>query len=764
MINSLSPATMGNDATDEQSGGGLTLAEFTKFFNEIQLQPAWRAAADREMDYVDGNQLDSVILQKQAALGIPPAIENLMGPAVKAVTGFEAKTRTDWRVSPDGTGSEGEDVAKALNYKLNQAERSSGADTACSEAFRTQYAVGIGWVEVARESDPFLFSYRCTPIHRNEIWWDMKAKDRLMLTDARYMIRRRWTEKELAILKFEDKADLIERSCGHWTGPWELNLDGGTSTDLAQAWADERGWSIEEQEWRDTEHNRVCLFEVWYRRWESVTVFKMPDGRVMEYDQDNHLHVIAMASGSVKPEKAIVSRMYASIWMGPHKLSDQKSPYLHRHFPYQMFCGDKEDRTGVPVGAARGMMFLQDNINASISKIRWGMAAIRTERTKGAVDMTDEQFRQQIARVDADIILNAQHMEKAGAQFKVYRDFQLNEQQYKMLTDARAGIERQSISNAFQGKSGTATSGLQESTQVEQSTQALGSYMDNFKSARTGVGERLLSMIVQDMTGKAETVVIPKSPVRDEMLVKMNQPAEDAETGIQYLTNDVQRIRLKVALNDVPSTPSFRSQQLSALSEAFKAMPAQYQEVALPHLLALMDIPDREEIISDIKAAKDRSTPEQIEARIKQSVDDALIKSDHALRGRELDAKYNPDKMQAEVDKLVAERVKISVEAAFSAYQGGGQVAANPMIAPISDEILKQSGWRPPTPIGIDPNLPIPTIPAMAALPDQTGMVGQIPPVRENTSPGLPPVPQEPATGMTGIETPTFEDNLGAQP
>jgi hypothetical protein len=50
-------------------------------------------------------------------------------------------------------------------------------------------------------------------------------------------------------------------------------------------------------------------------------------------------------------------------------------------------------------------------------------------------------------------------------------------------------------------------------------------------------------------------------------------------------------VRLKVAMNDVPSTPSFRGQQLAAMSEAFKSMPQEFQVVALPHLLQLMDVP-----------------------------------------------------------------------------------------------------------------------------------------------------------------------------
>lgn len=127
----------------------LSLREYQEFYDEIELQPRWRAIADKEMDYADGNQLDSDLLRKQAELGIPPAVEDMIGPTLLSLQGYESTTRTDWRVTPNGDPG-GQDVADALNFKLNQAERESKADRACSKAFRPQIACGIGWVSTLR--------------------------------------------------------------------------------------------------------------------------------------------------------------------------------------------------------------------------------------------------------------------------------------------------------------------------------------------------------------------------------------------------------------------------------------------------------------------------------------------------------------------------------------------------------------------------------------------------------------------------------------
>lgn len=729
-------------ANEQPGPEGLTLGQFTRFFQEIQDQPAWRKAADREMEYVDGNQLDSEILQAMKAIGMPPAIEPLIGPAIEAVTGMEAKTRTDWRVTAEGI--DGDEVADALNYKINQAERESEADKACTDAFKPQACVGMGWVEVSRENDPFKYPYRCTAVHRNEMFWDMLAK-KPDLSDARYLVRRRWTDVAQAKLKFPKHADMIDISAnGRWTDTYELSVDGGASTDMAMSYDQERGWSIEEQEWKDAEHGRVCLFEVWYRRWEQVMVLKTPDGRVVEYDKANQMHNEVLAAGVIKPEKAIVSRMYVSFWMGPHKLYDGKTPYQHQDFPYVPFWCHKEDRTGVPYGRVRGMIYLQDAVNSAISKIRWGMSAVETYRTAGAVAMSDEQFRQQVARVDADIILDANHMAQPGAKFERKRDFQLNEQQYKMLGDSRAGIDRASgISASFKGQTGTATSGIQEDTQVEQATQSLASLMDNFRWSRAKVGELLLSLIVEDMKDKPETVTIRGNAVVPDRQVMLNQPTTDEQTGIQYMTNDVSRIKLKVALEEVPSTPSFRKQQSVSLAEVAKSLPPEFQPVVLPHLLALMDMPNKREILQAIQETRDKPSPEM-----------EKIKADNDFRERELLAKYSPEKLSAEIAAIVSKTVQTGVQSAFSAMQAASQIAMNPAIAPVADAVMMTAGYQAPTPAGQDPNFPQP------ALPPQAAPLEQVPPVQQNTSPQFPPVPQQANSAMQGIETSRTSDNL----
>lgn len=755
----------------------LTLTEYTDIQAEYEQQPAWRAIADKEMDYADGNQLDSELLRKQAALGIPPAVEDLIGPALLSIQGYEATTRTDWRVTPNGEVG-GQDVSDALNYRLNTAERQANADRSCSDAFRTQIGVGIGWVEVARESDPFKFAYRTGVVNRNEIAWDMKCGDDW--ESCRWLRRQRWLTPDRIALVFPQHAELIGmvgKSGAGWWGSIDMDTwKGGQSTGLRNAWNEARSWTVSEDRWYNPTSKEICLAELWYRRWVQVFVLKTPDGRVVEYDEKNLAHNIALAAGRVSPKKATVCRVRRSYWLGPHCLHDGPSPYTHRHFPYVPFFGFREDATGIPYGYVRGMKYAQDSLNSGISKLRWGMNVVRVERTKGAVAMSDDVFRRTVARVDADIVLDDAHMVKPGARFEVKRDYTLTDQHFQMLNDNRQAIQRTSaVTAGFMGKEGTARSGLQEQTQVEQSNQSLARMMDNFRAARTLMGELLLAMIIEDIGQQRTEVIIEGDAVRDDRTVVLNEPQRDEATGAIYLSNDLLRTRLKVALEDVPSTNSYRGQQLNAMSEAVKSMPQQYQVAILPFLVSLMDVPFKRDVVEAIRNVDAQGSPEQVEQRIQQAVQEALSKAGNDIKLRELELKER--KADSEMKGMDAKTMLTIIQAMFSSMQGAAQVAQMPMIAPVADKMMQGAGYK-PVPGGVDPNFPVadqtaamniksPYIqgegPAGAESADGVATPeGEMPQERRNTSPQFPAVPADGGTGQRGIETTTTADNLPA--
>lgn len=710
----------------------LSLEEYTAFWTEIQEQPPWRAAADREADYIDGNQLDAEILQRMAAVGIPPAIEPLMGPVLASVLGMEVRNRGDWKVRPQSQ-QDSADVADALNHKLHQAEQRSRADIACSEAFKSEIGPGIGWVYVGREEDPFRYPYLVEHVPRNEIYWDWFAKPDL--SDARFLIRRRWFDKRIPELVFPQHMELIRHTVSSWSeyGLGHLLDDGGKLPDLAYSQEQERTWSIEESQWRNTAQSRVAICECWYRRWDRVTVIRAPDGRVVEFDRKNSAHVVAVAQGIVSVDQALVSRVRLSWWLGPHKLADVEHPERHGRIPYVPFWGFREDRTGVPFGLARGMIYLQDQVNALHSKLQWMLAARRVERTEGAVVGDDERFRQEVARPDADIVLNAKAMRDGGI-FKVQTDLQLSQQQFQRLADSREALRRAGgIYSEFQGQNSNTTSGVQFNSQVDQSNQSLADILDNFKTARTAVGQLLLELIIADTIGKREDVFLSGNQLVEDRTISLNTPAVDAD-GLKYLDNDVSRVALSVGIDDVPSAATFKQQQLAALSEAFKVMPPAYQSATLPFLLALMDLPNRDDLIRAIKEAGAAASPEQIEEKIRQAVEQERLKSRTELELQKL--RQQQPLIDAQASKVAAEAATTAVEGFFSATRAANEIALLPQLAQSADQILRSAGMP-------DKD----AAPLIAPVPAGTQPAGDLP---QNTSPLFP---ANPSVGINaGIE------------
>ncbi len=631
--------------------------EFANIISEIQEQPAWRTTADIESDYYDGNQLDSETLAAMKELGMAPIIENLTAPTIDAVLGLEAKTRLDWKIATNADEDFSE-VAEAMNYRMKQAETESMADRACSDGFAGQVKAGLAWVEVAREHNPFLYPYRVGYVHRNEVFWDFRGK-RPDTLDWRYLVRKRWHDVDVIEKTFPEKAEMLKLSCAGWSGmdPTQL-IDGGRSTGLAMDYGRERGWTHEEQEWRDTFRKLLCLSEVWYRRWIRGHVLKTPDGRVIEFDRKNRDHIEAVAYNLVQVRSALYTKVRLAWFCGPHKLADMPTPYKHDKFPYVPFFGKREDMTGVPYGLIRGMRPLQDEINARNTKMIWLLAAKRVTMTEGVTKDSPATVRREAARPDAMHVLDPQKLQQGG-KFEVETDFQLNSQQYSALVDKRQALKNVAgVYASFEGNQKGSISGVAANTLVEQSTQTLAEIFDNYQFARRQVGDLLMSLIIEDVGDKPTEVKIDNE-INGTKTVKLNVPDERG-----MLTNDVQRARLKVSLSDVPGTASYRQQRLMALTEITKSLPPQYQGLILDFVMAATDLPERAEIVKRLRKAlqlgdqEPPKTPEEEKAQLAAKEEQDKVA---ALQQRAVDLDL-ADK-EAKVGKTNAEAARAQAQA-----------------------------------------------------------------------------------------------------
>lgn len=717
-------------------GEGLSLQQLEDMLSDIRFQPLWREEAAKCADYYDGHQLTQDRLARMERLGIPPLVTNLIAPAINAVLGMEAKTRTDWRVTQENEVQDvQEEMLDAMNAKLNEAERESRADRAISDAYAPQVKAGLGWVEVSRSSDALAYPYRVTSVHRDEIWWDWRARQP-DLSDGRYLIRKRTFDQDVLMAMMPEHKDLIRWSVEDRFRTWQWDTKQNIDTKLAYAAHIERITNIDALEWRNADRRRATLFEVWYRVWQVGDVFRLPTGRVVIFNKKNPRHVEAASAGVIQVYKAPFSHVRVAFYLGCHRLYDMPSPYQHRHFPYVPFWGYREDTSGVPYGLIRAMVSPQDVVNSADSKMHWMLNSRRLRADSDALDTkynTWANVRENLARADSIVLLDPA---KPNARFKEENDTELNQQQFQRRMQASANVEQAGgIYRAMLGNDSNATSGIAISSLVEQGNITLAEINDNYQYARRQVGELLFSLVREDMMSAEVPVAIKKEGRRK--VVVLNQRTQDG--GIE---NEVAAVPAKVVLEDVPSTPAFRQQQLQMLSQYTKGLPPQIQLALADIVIGLTDVPQKDKVMARIKkiAGIQDELSEEEEAAMKQAAEAAQQAQQQAaerMQSAEIAlTEAKAAQMTAMAAKGESERLVKMVEAMYSAIQAGGIIATTPGVAPVADEILKGAGYQ-PIAGGQDPNIP------------------QL----EVTQPGydgeqmMPESPEQQAGMMRGIET-----------
>jgi hypothetical protein len=662
--------TDGSQTPEDLENTALPRAQVEQFLMEIRHQPNWRREADRAADYYDGNQLSPEVVERLQERGQPPLITNLIKPSIDTVLGMEAKTRTDWKVRPEDNDECPDELAEAMSIKLKHSEAESRADRAVSDAYAAQVKAGLGWVEVAREADPFKCPYRVKYIHRREIFWDWRA-EQPDLSDARYLIRRRWLDLEHAIALMPQYASLFRMTTGGWAG-FDPLLE--QDSRLVQSWEIERDTRIEAVDWRDIQRMRVCLYEIWYRKWVSGYVMRLPNGTVMEADFNNPRHNEAIVAGIAQVSRATFQKVRLAWYVGPHFLYDVPSPYKHGHFPYVPFFGHREDLTNVPYGIIRTMISPQDEINARKSKMLWLLNSRRAVVDADAV-LDHQKAASEISRPDSYIILNANR--KPNSKFTVEPGGDLARDQFTVMQEAKQEIaEASGIHKSMMGQQTNARSGLAINSLVEQGMNTIAEINDNFRYARRLVGEMLFELVRQQI-GQGPTRVTIGEGARKRTIV-LNGLGIDPETGEEVKINDISRIKTKIVLDDVQNTPTYKMQMLTMLTEVAKSLPPEQQGLVMDFVVEATDLPKRFEIADRLRGALGILPPEQQAAAMEQQAAQQAQAAAMQNKMFVLDAAEKA----AKIRKLSAEAEKVQRESEMVGMQPAG--AGDDVVEPVT--------------------------------------------------------------------------------
>lgn len=643
-----------------QTRGKLSQSRLLELMADINGQPDWRSMANRACAYYDGDQLDPQVVSVLQERGQPITIHNLIAPTIDGVLGMEAKSRTDLMVIADDANDEMELMADAVNAEYQDACRLGGVDRARADAYGDQIKSGLGWVEVLRNEDPFGPKYKAQKVHRDEMFWDWHSTQP-DLSDARWLMRRRWVDVDECISRFPSKAKIIEQSVNDWTGFADVESIEGTEPFMASAFEEWSNFSRETIEWLSHNRRRVLLQVVYYRTFERREVLMMDSGRVVEFNKNDMAHLIAVELGKAEKVKRPVSVIRESWWVGPHELVDRECKAPYGMFPVVPFWGYRKDRSGEPYGLISRAMPAQDEVNLRRIKLTWLLQAKRVIMDKDATNMSRERVLEEVERADGYIELNPDRRNNKSISdvFKVEQDFQVAGQQFQVMQDSVKLIQdTMGVYAAFLGQSNTGQSGVAISNLVEQGSTTLSEINDNYRYSCQQLGRLMLGMVMEDL-GKRPNypVTINRTDKQRRKQVVLNQRGDN-----DFITNDVTRLRAHIALAPIQQSPAYKQQLAERMTQAVSQLPPEAQAATFDLLVELMDIPNKAEFMERIRSTmgipkKPEDMDEQEQAAAQAQAQQAQAEQELAMR--EIQAKVAEVEAKAAKWQADAQRVQM---------------------------------------------------------------------------------------------------------
>ncbi|MGO2317449.1 MAG: portal protein [Vibrio toranzoniae] len=679
-----------DDHAEMKDDKGFSTVQLKSLMSDVDAQPNWRDGAQKACDYYDGMQISTEVKSKLEERGQPVLINNLIAPTIDAVLGMEVKTRHDLILVADD--DKGEDITDALQEKFKDAWRLARADRATADGYASQIKGGIGWVEVMRNDDPFYGGdYKIKPVRRQEMWWDWHAQE-ADLSDARWLMRKRWIDSDECISWFPEHAEIIRQTINGWADWADVEAYEEMDQNLQSAMQEQEMWDRKEVEWMDRDRGRVMLEVIYYKTWRLGEVIDLENGRTIEFNPSNLAHQVAVNSGRVNKRTARWGAIREAWFVGPHRIVDRPSVAPNGYFPIVPFIGYRMDKSGAPYGIVSRMISAQDEVNFRRMKLTWLLQAKRVIADKDATNMSRDALMEEVERPDGYIELNPDRRNKKtiSESLQVQQDFDIAAQQFNVMKDSMDQIQSVAgVYNALMGQDSSASSGVAIASLVEQGTTTLAEINDNYNYSRTRVADLLLAYLIEDLAKRNNiAVTLHRDDIHRRKKVALNITEDDGT-----LTNDVKRWKGHIDQAPAAPTPTYKAQMADQMLKAVSQLPAEVQTATIDMVVELLDLPNKQEFLNRIRSVLQVPKPQeemteeelaaqQAQAQKAQQIEEMEMQGRMAeiqlvvQKGEEIAAKIeklqndsqsssvSDDKTKAETAKLITEMNEISKQAA----------------------------------------------------------------------------------------------------
>ena len=524
------------ESTPQQDmDGGLQRG--IKIRDVLEHQPFWdeyRDTARRCFDVFDGQVVSDDFLEYAEDIGMPTMKVNLVKKTILSVAGHSEKLQTDVMVRASDKNSQ--DMAEAMNYKLNTNWRIAKVNRAIQRAHLDQLVGGIGWVNVRRNRrNRLAHKYIVEYVPWQEMKWDTYSA-RGGFDKCRWVAREQRFNADVLKVNMPKHIKLIEMiENGYNDGEFD-SIDDDSYYDHNQLY--------------DEERRLLTVREVYERVPEMRWLVQQEDGIIVE---DGPEAQGERFEGPVDVIKKSIFVGHSKVWYSDYE--SMRPGFI----PLPAYT---KDQTNVPVGPVYDMidpMYVYNKVlNEQLHILSTNKIFVKPDMLHEDYDLDDDgvtldMVRQETLRRDGALFFNKNA--DLNKDVVIMREWENLSNLQTMKIDARDELRDVSgINYAMSGEQGQHMSGKAAEYAIDLGSTNMAVLLANKREAEHGIAEVLQELEMNDVGNRFEEIEVKSQTNGRARTIRLNSVGEDGQ-----ISNRLSQSKIYLAMESVESSAGYRA-------------------------------------------------------------------------------------------------------------------------------------------------------------------------------------------------------------
>jgi len=542
----------------------------------VDSRSRWEKAAMEDYRFRAGDQWSDADRAKLSAEGRPCITINITKPQIKLLSGYQRLNRYDPKFLPrtanDLDACKLREAVTKFVFDQNDFEMQE------ARVFMDGTVCGIGVLDTGYKVlpdsiDGEIYIKRDSPFN---YYVDPEAKEPDW-TDARYIFKAMWSEKDELVDTYPDKQEEIETAFTQYDKDESLEI---STASLQPIWYS-----------RDTHRARVL--ELWYKESSKKTFYQLADGRVLPKEEVDSNALLYVVKGVTVPSVSV----RVKVMLGDVELEDKPSPYEHGLLPFVPFiCDHDGEADSIPAGIVRDMKDVQRDLNKRHSQ---QLHIVNTHAGKQWIVPAGDQVAQKDiqengAKPNGMIRYSGQQPPGKAESPSIDVGLIQLEQQSLEYTRTISGINP-----AMMGESSASASGRAKEIDQKQAITHIAPLFDNLRASKKTVlkilwGSKNKKGLIQQYYRDERIIRITGEDGKFDFIPVNQTVAVPTPFGVVHqIVNDLSIGEYDIVISDTPVTPTQRQAQFWALVDAASKLGI---NVPFDMLLDASDLPQKEEL------------------------------------------------------------------------------------------------------------------------------------------------------------------------